>query len=492
MNSIITFYSFKGGVGRTMALANIAVLLVRMGKRVLAVDWDIEAPGLHKFFRDFDIKSQRNQEGLLDLLIHHQEAYRKNEETNWRDYVCEVDLSGKHPLSLLTSGRQDNSYAGKVLAFDWNLFFSESNGGDFIESLRDDWHEEYDVTLIDSRTGITDSGGVCTIQLPDILVPVFTTNEQSLYGAIDVALRAQEGRQELAYDRMPLLVFPLPSRFDGRTEYKESKLWLDRFATETGLFYSDWLPESVSPLQIIERTKLPYIAYFSFGEKLPVVIEGVSDPEGLGYAYKAAASLIAEGFGNAELLICPEPLAVRLIESNGVLNQWLTSLRRVTRHNLRMPIVAAISLVITLSVPLLILNTSLSRQREILNRRLMLEQAKLDARTKEVEFLKSSARRELFLNYVQSHPAYFLITVIVGTSARIGEDLILTVTDSRLRTDGPEHAVSGKIMYHGSPEFQFRDAYAGSVVRDPQNPAYDMEVVDASEVSVIFLIRKHK
>jgi MinD-like ATPase involved in chromosome partitioning or flagellar assembly len=49
--SVITFYSFKGGVGRSMALANVAVLLARASNRVLCIDWDLEAPGLDRYFR---------------------------------------------------------------------------------------------------------------------------------------------------------------------------------------------------------------------------------------------------------------------------------------------------------------------------------------------------------------------------------------------------------------------------------------------------------
>jgi len=52
---VITFYSYKGGTGRSMALANVASLLAQRqvdGKDVLMVDWDLEAPGLHRFFRD--------------------------------------------------------------------------------------------------------------------------------------------------------------------------------------------------------------------------------------------------------------------------------------------------------------------------------------------------------------------------------------------------------------------------------------------------------
>lgn len=47
---IYTFYSFKGGVGRSMALSNVAEFLYSRGARVLMVDWDLEAPGLESFF----------------------------------------------------------------------------------------------------------------------------------------------------------------------------------------------------------------------------------------------------------------------------------------------------------------------------------------------------------------------------------------------------------------------------------------------------------
>ena len=46
---VTTFYSFKGGVGRTMALVNVAVELANTGRRVLVVDFDLEAPGLDTF-----------------------------------------------------------------------------------------------------------------------------------------------------------------------------------------------------------------------------------------------------------------------------------------------------------------------------------------------------------------------------------------------------------------------------------------------------------
>jgi len=63
--TVYTFYSFKGGVGRSMALANIAALLAKAGRKILAVDWDLEAPGLEKYFQT-PPEAVREKPGLID------------------------------------------------------------------------------------------------------------------------------------------------------------------------------------------------------------------------------------------------------------------------------------------------------------------------------------------------------------------------------------------------------------------------------------------
>src|SRR4026207_2090265 len=50
LGRILTFYSYKGGTGRSMALANIAWILASSGRTALMIDWDLEAPGLHRHF----------------------------------------------------------------------------------------------------------------------------------------------------------------------------------------------------------------------------------------------------------------------------------------------------------------------------------------------------------------------------------------------------------------------------------------------------------
>jgi MinD-like ATPase involved in chromosome partitioning or flagellar assembly len=100
MSTIVTFYSFKGGMGRTMALANIAVLLVRRGLRVLAADWDLEAPGLDRYFRAYGIHSS-NEAGLLDMLVDAAKATDLSQKPDWRGYLSQVNFDGKYPLSLI-------------------------------------------------------------------------------------------------------------------------------------------------------------------------------------------------------------------------------------------------------------------------------------------------------------------------------------------------------------------------------------------------------
>ncbi|HLK36142.1 MAG TPA: AAA family ATPase [Polyangiaceae bacterium] len=63
---VISFYSYKGGVGRSMAVANVAVLLAQAGKRLLVLDLDFEAPGLHRYFSTGTRWAHRP--GMIELM----------------------------------------------------------------------------------------------------------------------------------------------------------------------------------------------------------------------------------------------------------------------------------------------------------------------------------------------------------------------------------------------------------------------------------------
>ncbi|MCK5269161.1 MAG: tetratricopeptide repeat protein [Sedimentisphaerales bacterium] len=302
MSRIITFYSYKGGVGRTMALANVAVLLAKRGKRVLMLDWDLEAPGLHRYFKDY-LPEQRVGRGGLIHLLH---KAKQDPQVKWEPYVGQVKIKDYQTISLISSGDHIKDYVERVRDFSWTNFFEKHSGGKILDCWRKKWKESFDFVLIDSRTGITDTGGVCTVFLPDILTFVFSANEQSFANGVKVVNGVQEARRKLDVPRSPVAVLPLPGRFDGRDEVDDAKHWLDRFARELKPFYDDWLPKRFDPLQILELTKVPYVAKFSFGEPLPVISHGVSNPEFPGFYLDNIAQLLATDFKAASQIVSPE------------------------------------------------------------------------------------------------------------------------------------------------------------------------------------------
>ncbi|HEY6248366.1 MAG TPA: AAA family ATPase, partial [Candidatus Angelobacter sp.] len=123
MGHVITFYSYKGGTGRSMAVANVACVLASRGARVLAIDWDLEAPGLHRFFAP--PADDRRDPGLIDLLYLLREAARIRpgppddenavgdalKRVTWRDHVSPTLIPG---LFILRAGLLDEDYGAKV------------------------------------------------------------------------------------------------------------------------------------------------------------------------------------------------------------------------------------------------------------------------------------------------------------------------------------------------------------------------------------------
>lgn len=343
MSRIVTFYSYKGGVGRTLALANIGILLARRGQRVLLMDWDLEAPGLDRYFRPYQHEVPSPERGVAQLLC---QAVR-DPDADWRAHVQEISVKPRDDkaacaISFIPSGVAAPDYAEQVRGFSWSDFLAERGGGAILERWRSEWKEAFDFILIDSRTGITDAGGICTILLPDFLVLVLTANEQSYEGTLAIAASAQVERRKLSVQRPPLMILPILSRFDRRDEIEESEKWLRRFAAGLKPMYADWLPKQYDPMQILEVTKVPYVTRFSFGEPLPVLTHSLTDPELPGFYLENCARLLATDFREAARIIdpkAPEPQDISdqirsLIQRAPIDEQELNRLLRVAELEL--------------------------------------------------------------------------------------------------------------------------------------------------------------
>lgn len=328
MGKIVTFYSYNGGSGKSMALANVATLLTRWGYRTLMIDWDLEAPGGISHFFEGSITSEKvpAAEGMLDLLysaneltankrsqpINHQEnggVDTSNGVRQWQELVLRLDLKlGDAPegeLELLTAGRGTPEYFNKLHTFDVRDFYA-GGGATYVERLRSEWKAKYDFVLIDCRSGITPLGSVCTIQLPDILVLLLQCDDRDLDGGVSVAKHVTAARELLPFDRVELLTIPVPARFDpdaSPTGYDYEHRWLTRFDLAVADFYKPWLPKKIQNQEMLKDTAIPYDAKSLVDDdRLPSLYKRLPESAEISKAYENIASLLANNLDRANLL----------------------------------------------------------------------------------------------------------------------------------------------------------------------------------------------
>jgi WD40 repeat protein len=287
VGKIVTFYSYKGGTGRSMALGNVAWVLASNGAKVLAVDWDLEAPGLHRYFRPFlsDRELTRfESQGVIDFMVDFVErlstrpAETSERGAEWFKEHADLSKWGKRLLwpsgedaetpaggfiDFVPAGRQGAQYAKRVNSFDWAGFYERYKGGAFMDAVRASM-KKYDWVLIDSRTGVSDTAGICTTQLPDILVVCFTLNYQSIDGSVAVAESAKQSRKDL-------LILPVPTRLDGNEE-KLLKAMMGYAQRQ----FRPLLEPSIAQAEYWREMGVPYFSRYAYCEKLAPFEEQVN------------------------------------------------------------------------------------------------------------------------------------------------------------------------------------------------------------------------
>jgi tetratricopeptide (TPR) repeat protein len=303
---IVTFYSYKGGTGRTMALANVAWILASNGLSVLVVDWDLESPGLHKYFHPFlEDSVVAATPGVIDIIREFEwtaaaELTRADEPTledDWYREYAEVlryavslrwDMfPASGTLDIISAGRQNRDYSSLVSHMDWDIFYDRLGGGQFIDAMRDHMKQNYDYVLIDSRTGLSDIADICTVQLPDILVDCFTLNDQSIDGAAAIA-RDIGG---IHHDR-DIRILPVPMRI---ADSEKEKLDVARMVARQKF---DGLPLGLDREQAAQywgSVEIPFKPYYAFEEILATFGDDSGLPTSLLAAFERLTSAITGG-----------------------------------------------------------------------------------------------------------------------------------------------------------------------------------------------------
>lgn len=296
---IVTFYSYKGGTGRTMALANVAWIIASSGKRVLVVDWDLESPGLHKFFHPFlDESTVGATPGVIEMIRDYA-AIARDPSSQPDDWYVEVARTDQHAVSLewdfpgdggldfLSAGRQNRDYSAAVVSLDWDDFYERLGGGRFFRALREDMKRNYDYVLIDSRTGLSDVADICTIELPDTLAVCFTLSNQSIEGAANVARQISN-----RYRDRNIKVLPVPMRIeDGEKE----KLDIGR---STARRRFEGFPQGLTQAESMaywSSVEVPYKPFYAFEEILATFGDEPGSPASLLAAFERITAAVTLG-----------------------------------------------------------------------------------------------------------------------------------------------------------------------------------------------------
>ena len=196
----ITFYSYKGGVGRTLALSNTAMYLSKFGINVCVLDLDLEAPGLHykfpNYFEPSDIKK-----GIVDYLYEFAEKKRIPDSIEDFSYQIISPESEQGSLKIIPAGNVISpDYWKKLSSINWQdfLYNPEKEGILFFLELKERIRSEInpEFLLIDSRTGVTEMGGISTSLLADKVIFFLTNNKENIEGTYQI-LRSVRNAERL-------------------------------------------------------------------------------------------------------------------------------------------------------------------------------------------------------------------------------------------------------------------------------------------------------
>lgn len=218
---IVTFYSYKGGVGRTLALANVGRIMARDGLRLLLVDFDLEAPGLSILG---SLGADASRKGIVDYI--HQLRASDADVVDTTPFCHEIN--GQPNLFLMPVGALDAEYGGRFAALPFAHFYAEERGQQKLKRLFAELAQRLrlEYVLIDSRTGYSDYGWACLVGLADIVVLLTGLNDQNLQGTRGVLEALEDQRKPL--EDIILVAAPVP---EGDEELKDA-----RFAKAAELF----------------------------------------------------------------------------------------------------------------------------------------------------------------------------------------------------------------------------------------------------------------
>lgn len=283
----ITFYSFKGGVGRSMAAINVAGILASRGFRVLVIDMDLEAPGLSFLASAARADEPVSQLGFVDFLL---DAVRSGADADLftlpaaeavARYCAPYELppefrrTPEGSLSIMPAGRLDADYSRRLEQLDLPGLYRDGTGASLLQAFKQTVCDArlFDYVFVDSRTGFSDESGICTRDLADCLIVVSGLNRQNVEGTtqfLATLRRATETRKPLE-----IVLSPIPEGEDALVDEREaqaraafSEAWGEEIRMEVHIPYHPQLALTEEPHIFRRRRGYLFDAYNKLERRL--------------------------------------------------------------------------------------------------------------------------------------------------------------------------------------------------------------------------------
>jgi hypothetical protein len=213
------------------------------------------------------------------------------------DYVIETDIPRLH---LLKAGCFDESYAAKIAAYEWPALYDRSPH--LLRCFADRLARDYSFVVIDSRTGLADTAGICTMLMPEVLVTVFTPSRQSLFGVIDI-VRESVMYRATSDDLRPLLVYPLPSRIESlEPALRQSWRYGDPSAGVPGFqpIFEEAFKEiydlpACDLSSYFDDVQIQQVPSYAYGEEIALLVEETQDRFSLTQSYLRFSARLKKG-----------------------------------------------------------------------------------------------------------------------------------------------------------------------------------------------------
>jgi cellulose biosynthesis protein BcsQ len=199
----VAYYGFRGGAGRTIALAHVAVMLAQRGLRIAAIDFDLEAPGLHVAL---GANSPSPDTGVVPLL-RKALAVPPGTSIGVAAHIQVVNpKEGTGKVLLLPAGRVSRRYLAEIEELGVGLWHEPRTSP--LERILDELRQESpDAIFIDCRTGFSGMSASALFHLADLAV-VFLPLTEQVWDGVDVLLQAVAAARAHRGDRPALLFVP--------------------------------------------------------------------------------------------------------------------------------------------------------------------------------------------------------------------------------------------------------------------------------------------